>query len=411
MSGLSTISLCLTASRDPAAVHALLKLLRPAVDEIVLGVDSRAADRILDTCLDLVDQSYAYEFETTVEQYVAWLYHRCSGDWVLRFDDDEVPGTALLALLPELAADRRRSSFAMPVRNLFPTYDSFIASHPWFPEHRTRMVRNVPGLWTCAGGPHSVVEALGERRTLPDAAVYHLHYVAESLESRIETGRVRERARPGLMTEAYPVNALPAPELWTGVETAPVPDGDRAAIDAVANPTPVDPRPAPSAERISPAEAERLVVDRTVSPGAYAAEIAISPARRTLAAGTIAHLEVHIRNLGDEHWPPAHASGPPIRPTYRWLAAYGETVLEPEGLRTPFEETVRPGETTVVMLAVEVPDEPGRYMLEVDMVHELVRWFDCATRLEVEVEALETGTPSAGTRLARPDLPDSPAWR
>ncbi len=400
---MSSISLCLTASRDPAAVHALLALLRPAVDEVVLGVDARPAEQILDVCGDLVDKAYVYEFDTTVEQYIAWLYHRCDGDWVLRFDDDEVPGAALLAKLPELAADRRRSAFLTPVRNLFPTRDRFIASHPWYPEYRTRMVRNIPGLWSFSGLPHDVVDTLGERRAVSDAPVYHLHYAAASLESRLATARAREQLLPNLMTEAYSVNALPAPELWTGVETTPVPDEDRPAIEAVAAPVPGATAPTPPAERIPPEEAERLVTSRTVRPGAYRADIWISAARPTLAAGTIAHLEVRARNLGDEHWPPAHQSAPPIRLSYRWLTADGATVLEPEGLRTPFTETVLPGESTIVMLAVGVPETAGHYLLEVDVVHELVSWFGCAARMEVAVERLDA-PPAEGSRLARSDV-------
>src|SRR2546422_2130118 len=47
----------------------------------------------------------------------------------------------------------------------------------------------------------------------------------------------------------------------------------------------------------------------------------------------------------------------------RWLSADGETVVEPEGLRTPFEETVRPGEQTLVMAEVLTPEAPGEYVL------------------------------------------------
>lgn len=396
----------MTASREPAALRALLALLRPSVDEIVLGVDARAAEPILGACGDLVDQAYVYEFETTVERYIAWLYHRCTGDWVLRFDDDEVPSARLLELLPVLAADRRRSALLMPVRNLFPTRDRYIVSHPWHPEYRPRMVRNVPGLWTFSGLAHSVVEPLGERRSIPDAPVYHLHYVADDLAARLAVARARERLRPGLMTEAYPVNALPAPELWSGVETAAVPDEDRPAIAAVAVPAPAPTSsPPPAAERIRPADAERLLTSRTVAPDACRAELSISAARPVLAAGTVAHLEVSARNVGAEHWPPAHHDEPPIRLAYRWLTADGATVLEPEGLRTPFAETVPPGEQTVVMLAVRVPETPGDYVLEVDVVHELVRWFGCETRTLVTVEPIDAPPAAAGSTLARPDLP------
>jgi hypothetical protein len=137
-----------------------------------------------------------------------------------------------------------------------------------------------------------------------------------------------------------------------------------------------------------------------VADDAYAARIGVSPERTAIAAGATAHLEVSVRNLGSEHWPAAHQGGPPIRLAYRWFAADGQTVVVAEGLRTDFGETVMPGQTTVAMLAVLAPDQPGSYVLEVDLVHEFVRWFECESRVEMSVEAIENG--ASGSRLARP---------
>ncbi len=205
------------------------------------------------------------------------------------------------------------------------------------------------------------------------------------------------------MTEGFSVNDVSLPELWTGVETAPVPLGDRANIERVAVPAPVTARSHATATAIPPTDANRLLAAREVLPDAYRAEIEISTARQAVAAGMIAHIEVHVHNRGSEHWPPAHHGQPLIRLAYRWLAADGETVIDPEGLRTPFEETVLPGERTVVMLAVAVPETPGRYVLEVDVVHELVRWFECEARMEVFAEALEGPPIERSPSFARPD--------
>jgi hypothetical protein len=394
----------MTASRDEGAVREILALLRPVVDEVVLGVDERSAERILGACGDLVDQAYTYEFQTTVEQYAAWLYHRCNGDWIFRIDDDEVPSPALLERLPELADDRRHSLILLPMRHLFRGYDRYIVSHPWHPDYHARLIRNVPGLWTFAGTPHRDVEALGERRRMPDAPLYHLHFAVPNTDARLAVAHTREGMAAGIMTEGYMVNAVSLPELWTGVETAAVPEEDQPPIDRVVKPGPVPPGSAPAAEPTPPHDADRLLANRSVLADAYDAEISVTDARRHLAAGTIAHLETQVRNLGGEHWPSAHQQEPLIRLAYRWLAADGETVVEPEGLRTPFEGTVLPGERTVAMLAVRVPETPGRYVLEVDVVHELVRWFDRATRIEVAVEPLQAPAPNGTNGLPRPDM-------
>jgi hypothetical protein len=75
---------------------------------------------------------------------------------------------------------------------------------------------------------------------------------------------------------------------------------------------------------------------------------------------------------------------PYIRLGARWLAGGSGALAAPEA-RAVFTETVRPGQATRVMLRVVAPPDPGRYTLEIDVVHEHVRWFGCPTRLELDV--------------------------
>jgi hypothetical protein len=301
----ATLSVCMTASREPARVRAILALLRPIADEIVLAADDRSAEAIHAACADLVDRPLAYAF--------AWPPSR------------------------------------------------YLASHPWYPDYQSRLLRNVPGLWSFDGSAHREPQVLGERRREPALPFYHLRFVITPENGRRATVGRYDELVPDLTTEAFPVNSMYLPEHWSGVRTAPVPASDR--------------------------------------PDAYRAEIRISPDRRALLAGVIAKVEVAVRNLGSERWPPAHTAAPLIRLAYRWLSAAGECVV-PEGLRTPFEETVAPGEESVVMLAVQAPEEPGSYVLEVDVVHELVAWFGAEARMAVEIEPLDP--PPEGSRIARP---------
>ena len=62
----------------------------------------------------------------------------------------------------------------------------------------------------------------------------------------------------------------------------------------------------------------------------------------------------------------------------------------------------RPGERILVPLEVVAPPEPGRYLLEVDLVHEDVRWFEQGCRVEIEVaEALARSRPSPAAASSR----------
>jgi hypothetical protein len=92
---------------------------------------------------------------------------------------------------------------------------------------------------------------------------------------------------------------------------------------------------------------------------------------------------VAVENHGAQTWPWGFVNAPEIRVAYRWLAPDGE-VRVAEGLRTPLPGPVRPGERAVVEAGVAAPG-PGAYLLELDLVHEHVRWFGAAVRVPVTV--------------------------
>ncbi len=93
-----------------------------------------------------------------------------------------------------------------------------------------------------------------------------------------------------------------------------------------------------------------------------------------LTAGQVITMPVTVRNLGSWTWPQA---GPnPVRLAYRFLQAGQEAPLRPEQqLRTSLPKDVRPGEVVTLQAQVALPDAPGPYTLELDLVHEDVTWF------------------------------------
>ncbi|MDP8910683.1 MAG: hypothetical protein M3M94_01295 [Actinomycetota bacterium] len=58
-----------------------------------------------------------------------------------------------------------------------------------------------------------------------------------------------------------------------------------------------------------------------------------------------------------------------------------------EYLRTPFPAAVPPGCVELVPVHVVPPNAPGRYVLELDLVQEHVRWFGCTVRAPVDVRS------------------------
>ena len=383
-------------------VHALLTLVRPHVDEIVLAVDRTGDLDALEACAELADRRMTFEYAAPPCRNIGWLQSQCGCDWLLRFDDDEIPSAPLLAALPELTADRRPTHYGLSRRWLHGDADIYVTSPPWHPDYQLRLVRNLPGIWRFTGEMHDGAVVLGERR-LVDLPIYHADLLLLDLQARRRKAETYEGLRPDHVAEGVPVNAIYVPEDWTGLATELVPSDDRAAIAAVLDAAPLARPPSHDTQRAAVPEftlddINRFNTNRSVRDGAYSARVEwVRPLAR-MPAGIVREQELVVENLGDERWPWGADAQPPIWLGYRWRAANTDEVLG-EGPRTPFTETVEPGARSLAKLVVRAPERPGRYVLEVDVVHEHVRWFGCEARLDVEVEREVAYRPRRRPRL------------
>jgi len=112
-----------------------------------------------------------------------------------------------------------------------------------------------------------------------------------------------------------------------------------------------------------------------------------------VAAGERFEIRTRVQNASEHPWPVE----PPVRVglSYRWLDEAGRVVVE-NGLRTHPEAPVPPGEMLVIDQEIEAPEAPGRYVLTLDLVYELVAWFSSRNggevfRAPVEVVPAEDG--------------------
>jgi hypothetical protein len=386
-------------------IRALLELVRPHVDEIVLALDRTGNLDALDACADLADRRVTFDYHAPPCRNIGFLQHQCSADWLLRFDDDEIPSRALLNALPDLVADRRPTHYGLSRRWLHPDSETYVLSAPWQPDYQLRLVRNVPGIWRFTGEMHDGAMVLGERR-LVDLPIYHADLLLLDVDARRRKAEKYERLRPDHVAEGAPVNAIYVPEDWEAVETAAVPAEDRAALQAVLAPaeaaasSPAVEQPPPDVPHFTLEDIDSFNTNRAVGDGAYRARLEFVRPVVRVPPGIVREQEVVVENRGDEVWPWGADATPPIFLGYRWRAAATDEMLG-EGPRTPFTESVPPGASSLQKLMVEMPAQPGRYVLEADIVHEHVRWFDCAARLEVEVEGADADAAGAGGGRAR----------
>lgn len=395
---MATLSVCCLTCDPGPRVAAILGPLREVADEIVVVADSRADEAQLAHYGSVADSLHRLEIDYP-DRHLAWLHAQCSGDWIFRLDGDEVPAKALVECLPDLISDRQVSQYLFPRRWLHTDPDHWLAGRPWWPDYQPRLVRN-DGALRFAGVMHATALPVLPARYLGEP-IYHLDLLLNSVEERqakVRSYRARGRGpEPGAGDEFNERFYLP--ELGGAPELARTPAPDRAwiaaALEAGApSPPALDRLP----EVVQTAEADRLHPAREFASDAYAARISTVESSMRMYAGERRALHFSFVNEGSERWPWDSDLGPPVRASYR-LRNERDTVVVGDGPRTAFPCALGPGEATVVPLDVIAPVIPGRYEIEVDVVHEGVRWFESGLRAGLDVE------PPPGAEDVRPLLP------
>jgi len=122
--------------------------------------------------------------------------------------------------------------------------------------------------------------------------------------------------------------------------------------------------------------AEMSAAALALPDAAFRAEITLAAPLAVLRAGEHAEIVARVRNAGDVNWlaqPPTREAGH-IRLANHWLREDGSVAVRDDG-RGILTERVAAGESIDVPIVVRAPTEPGVYVLELDLVQELVSWF------------------------------------
>jgi SAM-dependent methyltransferase len=150
-------------------------------------------------------------------------------------------------------------------------------------------------------------------------------------------------------------------------------------------------------------------------PAGYRASIELAAPLPSFRTGELVEIVARVTNAGPVEWrtdAPTKDAGH-IRLANHWLAANGSMAIRDDG-RGYLRKHVGPGEAVDIPMVVRPPAEPGSYILELDLVQELVTWFadkgSATFRVPVHVEgrraverdgAVATGRPAPGHDAAR----------
>jgi hypothetical protein len=375
----------LCPTRDPGPrVRALLEPLREVADEIVVAADSRVDPDQLGDHAAIADRLLRFEFGAP-NGALAWLHEQCRGDWVLTIAGDEVASAALVQALPELTASKRALQVWLPTRWLFPDQRHWLAEWPWFPDFHNRLVRN-DGTLRFPGLKHTHATPVLPARWV-EASLYHLDLVLSTIDERREKVHRYEAHAPGLtLPGGAALNATYyLPELHAARPAQPVPTEDLERISRVMSSHGGGAAPPEATEPARVEEIRRLWSARTFDVDGYHARLEwLDPSRRLrLKPGEQVAVHVRVANGGTERWPWGLDASPQVRLGHRVLNGSGEPISE--GPRAPLPHEIRPGEECLAEVVIEAPPRRGRFRVDVDLVHDPVRWFGCSVEIELDV--------------------------
>jgi len=380
----------LCATRDPGSrVRAIIAPFAGVAHEIVIAADSRVSEQDLAAYAQVADRLLRFE-HAGPDRSLAYLHAQCTGDWILLIAGDEIASPSLLQRLSGLPNEGDVQQYLLPLRWLFPDADHWLDELPWSPDYHNRLVRNDASLWF-PGTIHSAAGQARPARYLQEP-LYHLNCVL-SPQSEREAKIARYEALGagltapggGALNERYFL-----PERHARLAPVPVPAEDRQAIELALSPSsqPVQGAATPPIALATRAEILAHWAGRELSDGAYRASIEQIERDLRAEADERRAIFVRVTNAGEERWPWATPSqGPVIRLSYRWWTEDGRCLGE--GERTSLPHPLGPGESCIAPVTVCAPAVAGQYVLELDLVHEHVRWFGCQLWLNYRITQLQ----------------------
>lgn len=348
-----TVAAGIVTSKAGRLVERVASSLRPHVDEIIVGVDERAADDTFGSACAVADVVFRFQHTGSSMPVKGSLgtFTRC--DWLLEVDDDELFDEHLPAVLPTLL-DGEHTHAYFP-RKWIATIDPlrYAARQPWFPDWQLRLIRNDASLYWHPPEAHIGFTVVGTPRYESRTSILHFEsQEADPDERRAKIDRYRNARVPSLEHYAKipPASAAPldVPPLLPSEGGS-----DRVrthVIDGVVGALPANALP----------------------PWGAHLEVEMPEA---VAARSTTFVRLRAHNTGVLRWVPPCGLRWPILQFGYVVTSEGTTGASAEGARSPMPYQVEPGESADVLATFVAPPEPGRVRVAWDVVSEHEAWF------------------------------------
>ena len=368
--------MCMVTKDSAGHVEGLLRSLKSFADEVVIAVDASSTDDTERICARYADKLFRIEPIGLAAPALSWLHRQASCDWVMRIDDDELPSVGFVEALPRMMADREVTHYWMRVRWMFGEGgDRYITQHPWWPEWKLRLHRNIPSIFHVPPVVHTRVQIQGASRYFYEGSIYHYDLLIHSEEWRRRKAQQRYEARdPGKGLGHFYVPEDISPQ------TAPIPEDDLPLViseksgwrDSLGKRIGLG-RATPQKVSFDEIKAAAMY-ELKRGPGLFKANLEVTEWPETMEAGGWYPVDMRVRNDSTTIWPFPGTGSPEVRVGYHWLCPDGE-VHEFGGHRTEMPHTMKPGQQIRMPASVKAPEQPGDYTLQFDLAMKDVNWF------------------------------------
>lgn len=137
-----------------------------------------------------------------------------------------------------------------------------------------------------------------------------------------------------------------------------------------------EPKVEKAPEQAAPQAGPMTVASAALPNDGFKAELTIVNPPATMKANSVGTVEVKVKNASNVLW--AAKGQPDVKfqtgLAYHWLDKNGKMVF-PNGIRTDLPSDLEPGKEVTLNAKVKAPEKPGDYILEFDMLQEMVSWF------------------------------------
>jgi hypothetical protein len=166
-------------------------------DELVVCIDAETIDNSYAVAVPFTTRIHYVQTNGSLESALPQMVALCSGDYVLRVDDDEcIRGLWDRETVESLACLNDVSHFLLATRWLIPPGDVFITDEPWFPDLHVRLFRRDSRLITYPEQIHSPMLVRGLGIVLWDRWIDHLCLVSNSRMERERKCEYYRQLRP-----------------------------------------------------------------------------------------------------------------------------------------------------------------------------------------------------------------------